>query len=140
MANSFAFEILTPARKVFDAEVSEVVIPAYDGEAGVLPDHGDFIGLLGTGALKIVTGGNDHWFMVSSGIYEVKQGSVTVFTDVAEQPEEVDVDSAKQRTAELEKLLAKVQDYSPEEYFKYREEYDRESARLEIHRRTDVVN
>lgn len=136
----FSFEILTPSRKVYGADVTEVLLPAHDGEAGILPDHGDFVGVLGTGALKIVENGDDYWYMVSSGIYEVKDGAVTVFADIAESAREVDVDASSAQVKELEKKFSDTAQFSPDEYPAQKLAYDRAKARLEVHRRTDLVN
>lgn len=137
---SFHFEILTPAKRVFSSEVSEVVLPAYDGEVGVLPQHGDFVGALGTGTLKIVKEGEDHWFMVSSGMYQVTEGRVTVFTDLAEGAAEVNIESSKAKAAEIDAELRDVARFSQENFPKLKLAYDQESARIEIHRRTRLVN
>ena len=140
MAQQFALEILTPSRKVFSDEVSEVLLPAYDGETGVLPEHGDFVGVLGTGALKIVRNGNDFWYMVSTGIYEIKKGKLTVFADIAESAREVDVEATNAQVAELEKKFADLEQFSAEDYPAQKMAFDRAKARLEVHRRTDLVN
>ncbi len=136
----FPFEILTPSSKVYSAEVTEVLLPAYDGETGILPDHGDFVGVLGTGVLKLVEGGNDYWYMVSTGIYEVKQGKVTVFADIAESAEQIDVDASSELVKELDKTFSDAAKFSAEEYPTQKAAYDRAKARLEVHRRTDLVN
>ncbi len=59
MAKEFEIEVLTRSKTLYKGKATEVVLPAYDGEVGVLADHANFIGLLGTGPLKVVTGGDD---------------------------------------------------------------------------------
>ena len=140
MSKNFRLEILTPGRELLKAEVSEVVLPAQDGECGILAEHEDFVGLVGTGPLKIVKGGNDYWFMVSRGVFEVRSGEVTVFASLAEKADEVKVDEAKSKVTELEKLFADHQKFDPDSYPAQKIAYDQNRARLEIHRRTDLVN
>jgi len=140
MSSEYLLEILTPAKEVFSAEVSEVVLPAYDGERGILADHEDLVGLLGTGPVKIVKGGDDYWFMVSSGVFEVKGGSVVVYAELAEIAGEFDSGSAQEGISAFEKVFGSPETYDPETYPAAKLEYDRNRARLEIHRRTDLVN
>ena len=140
MSKEFSLEILTPGRELVHAQITEVVLPADDGEVGILAEHEDFIGLLGTGPVKIVRGGDDYWFMVSSGIFEVIDGKVTLFAEVAENASEVDVAAAKQKIAELDAVFDDPQKFSPEEYPSQKLVYDRNMARVEIYRRTQSVH
>ena len=136
----FGLEILTPARRVFSSDVSEVLLPAYDGETGILPEHGDFVGVLGTGPLKLVQDGDDFWFMVSTGIYQVQSGKLTVFADQAESASEVDIESAQKEVEMLERVLGDSDSFSPEKFEEQKKAFDRAKARVEVHRRTALVN
>ncbi|MCB0359426.1 MAG: ATP synthase F1 subunit epsilon, partial [Bdellovibrionales bacterium] len=139
MAKELQLQILTPGRELFSGSVSELLLPSFDGEIGVLPAHEDFIGLLGTGVMKIVHHGNDYWFMVSSGVYEVRGSSVTVLAEVAEAAESVDVDTAKAQEAALAPEVSAKSSFEPE-YEDLATEYQRARARIEVHRRTHLVN
>jgi len=140
MSKEFSLEILTPARELLATSVTEVVLPAYDGERGILASHEDFIGILGTGAVKIVREGDDYWFMVSFGVYEVREGAVTLFAEFAETADEVDVDADSEQIKELEAIFTKIAEFDPEKYPAQKLSYDRSQARLEIHRRTQKVH
>lgn len=140
MAQSFTLEILTPAKEICREPVTEVILPAYDGETGVLPNHGDFIGVLGTGVLKLVREGNDYWFLVSSGIYEVKDGVVTIFADLAEPDSVIDVAQAEKDKAYYTELLAGETTVEPEQFEEYQQKLKLAEARLEVNRRTTLIN
>ncbi len=141
MTKEFDVEILTPVQTLFAGKATEVVLPAYDGEVGVLADHSNFIGLLGTGALKIVTDGDDYWYMLSSGVYEVRGGKLTILAELGESPEAVnDVDALNIRRKELEAAMGDIKVVTPGQYPLLKKEYDQIRARLEIHRRTELVN
>lgn len=139
MAQSFQLEILTPGKKLLATEVSEVVLPAYDGERGVLAGHENFVGLLGTGALKLVRDGNDYWYMVSSGIYEVKGGTVSVLAEVAQEADEIDPAAAQALLPELEKKLAGLSTYELD-YKLIKMRCERAQAQIAVHRRTTLLN
>lgn len=141
MEKAFDVQILTPSQKLFAGEATEVVLPAYDGEVGVLAGHADFVGVLGTGPLKIVTEGNDYWFMLSSGVYQIASGKLTILAELGEAPRaDVDMKSLGESVKELETKLADFKSFSPEEYPVRKAEYERMKARMEIHRRTELVN
>ena len=130
-------QIFTPSRELFKGEVSELLLPSFDGEVGVLPGHKDFTGLLGTGVLKIVQNGDDYWFVVSSGVYEVQNGEVTVLAEVGESAKEVDIEAAQVQEKELEEVLKDQNQYS-DEFADLRVRYERAQARREVHRRTNL--
>jgi F-type H+-transporting ATPase subunit epsilon len=138
-SNEFTLEVLSPAKQYTRATVSEVVLPAFDGEIGVLANHEDFIGLLGTGPLKYVSHGNDHWLLVSSGIFTIKDGELSIVAEVVEEASDIRVDETKRRLQELEPAVSSKSSYSAE-HQKLTTEYDRLKARLEVFRRTNVVN
>lgn len=139
MNEEFLIRIITPTKTLFETYVSEATLPAFDGEVGILPRHADFIGLLGTGALKIVTNGDDYWFMVTSGVFEVRGGTVTALTDLGQKAEDIDLQSAKARLGELETELANS-DTRSEQYQRLSADYEQAMACVEVHRRTNLVN
>lgn len=81
MNSEFQVEILTPAKEVLSVSATEVLLPSHLGELGILPGHEDLLGLLSTGTMKVVSGGNDFWFVVAGGAFKVDSGNVTVFAE-----------------------------------------------------------
>jgi len=141
MDREFNVQILTPSSTLFSGKATEVVLPAFDGEVGILAGHGDFVGLLGTGSLKIVSGGNDDWFILSSGAYRVSSGELTIMAEKGEMPDKnADLATLSARMNELEKRLGDFKSFTPEEFPELKREYDEIRAKLEVHRRTQLVN
>lgn len=139
MATEFKLKIYSPGSKLLEAQVTEVILPAFDGECGILAKHQDFVGLLGTGPLKLVRDGNDYWFMISSGVFEVKAGNVTVLTEFGESPDTINIEQARIKIEEAEAALAKKSSFE-DDHSRVLTEYQRAKARIEVHRRTDLVN
>lgn len=139
MAESFSFELITPVKTLVAEKVQEVTVPAYDGECGVLPGHENFVGLLGTGALKFVKNGDDFWYVVSSGIYQVRNGQLIILTELGEEAAQVKIEEARTRLAELDKLI-NSSDADPQAVEAFLLERERCEARLEVYNRTHVVN
>jgi F-type H+-transporting ATPase subunit epsilon len=94
--------LITPAKPIFDCEAESVVVPAFDGELGVLPGHASFLALLGTGELRITcSDGALRRFAVRGGFLQVHQNQVAVLTQEALAPADVVAEDLK---AELKKL------------------------------------
>ncbi|HMO17672.1 MAG TPA: ATP synthase F1 subunit epsilon [Oligoflexia bacterium] len=107
MTQEFHVEILTPASEVLSASASEVLLPSHRGELGLLPGHENLLGLLGTGTMKVVSGGNDFWFVVSGGAFKVDSGNVTVFAEFGVAADKVDSDWVDKELRDAESELQK---------------------------------
>ena len=105
MPDSFPVEIITPVKLLFSGAAEEVVLPAHDGQVGVLADHCDFIGRLGTGSVRVSGHGKEMWFAVSAGGFHIEDGTLTVVTAIGEGDDGVDEEAANTRLNELQKEL-----------------------------------
>ena len=79
---SFKIEIISPEKIFFSKEnVKEVVLPAYEGEMGVLKDHISIISFLKPGIIKVYNPDNkEDNFYIEDGIVEFKDNYLTVLT------------------------------------------------------------
>lgn len=136
---SFHLSVITPNRKLLDRQVTQVVLPAYDGEVGILPNHEHMVGNLGTGILKLVADGKDYWFMLSEGVYEVKGDSLTVYAQVGIRAEEIDIQRTLSEFPKAKKRLNNTSFFS-EDYSEAKREHDIINAQIEVHKRSSVVN
>jgi len=82
MENSFKIEIISPEKRIFDEEnVNEAVLPAYEGQMGILKDHIPIISFLKPGILKISQSNNNiKSFFVEEGIIEFYKNCLTVLS------------------------------------------------------------
>ncbi|MBI3829142.1 MAG: ATP synthase F1 subunit epsilon [Planctomycetes bacterium] len=96
--------VITPARTVFNEDAAGLVVPAFDGELGVLPGHAALMALLGAGELRITRAdGSKKRLAVRGGFLQVSANVVTVLTPESVAAE--DIDAAK-LDKELEALRA----------------------------------
>lgn len=105
MANKINLEIITPEKLALRELVDEVVLPGATGELGVLPDHEPLITQLKTGILTYRQGNQQRKLHVSGGFAEVLGDKVSVLSDIAEKPEEIDLERAKAALERAEKKL-----------------------------------
>ncbi len=105
MADKLNLEVITPERLVLRESVDEVVVPGLDGELGILPEHTPLISQLQTGVLTYRQGGATQQMHVSGGFVEVQPDRVSVLSDVAERPEEIDLERAQRAKERAERRL-----------------------------------
>tara|TARA_B100000965_G_C19089569_1_gene539967 strand:- start:82 stop:480 length:399 start_codon:yes stop_codon:yes gene_type:complete len=81
MSEQFNLEIVSPEKSFLKKEnVTEVVVPAFEGEMGILKDHISIISFLKPGIVKIISGDEVENFYVDDGIIEFKDNSLSILT------------------------------------------------------------
>ena len=115
MSEEFKIEIVNPEKSFLVKEdVSEVVVPAYEGEMGILKDHISIISFLKPGIIKIISKSGDENFYVEDGIVEFKNNNLSILTssifNVADMDKSQQQDLLKQ--AEEESAKEEITDQS----------------------------
>ena len=81
MTEQFNLEIVSPEKSFLKKDnVTEVVVPAFEGEMGILKDHISIISFLKPGIIKISTGSEENSFYVDDGIVEFKDNTLSILT------------------------------------------------------------
>ena len=81
MNEEFKVEIVNPEKSfLVKDDVSEVVVPAFEGEMGILKDHISIISFLKPGIIKILSKSGDENYYVEDGIVEFKNNNLSVLT------------------------------------------------------------
>jgi F-type H+-transporting ATPase subunit epsilon len=73
--------VISPEAVLFEGETDSVVVPAFDGEVGILTGHAPMMTLLGKGTLRI--GGGELRFAIEGGFLQVVDNQVRVVTERA---------------------------------------------------------
>lgn len=102
----FPLEIVTPARMVYDGEVSSLRAPGVEGDFEVLVGHIPFLTTLRIGMMTIREGGERVVYAVSGGFVEVLRHRVTVIAESAERAQDIDVERARQAEMRARQRLA----------------------------------
>ena len=81
MSEEFKVEIVNPERSfLVKDDVSEVVVPAFEGEMGILKDHISIISFLKPGIIKILSKSGDESYYIEDGIVEFKNNNLSILT------------------------------------------------------------
>jgi F-type H+-transporting ATPase subunit epsilon len=125
-------EIVTPEKRVFDADVDSVTVPTATGEAGILPNHAPLISALKPGILAYSNKGTVERLAVAGGFVEVSNNRVSVLTDTAESATEIDTTTARADKESAERELASNATAPIDETGAIRERIESADTRLQL--------
>ena len=81
MSDEYSVEIVNPEKSFLSKDdVTEVVVPAFEGEIGILKDHISIISFLKPGIIKIFSKSGEESFYVNDGIIEFKNNNLSILT------------------------------------------------------------
>ena len=107
MSEEFKVEIVNPEKSFLSKEdVTEVVIPAFEGEMGILKDHISIISFLKPGIIKIFSKNKEEKFYVEDGIVEFKDNSLSVLTSSIFSLDKIDKNYVSESIQNAEKELS----------------------------------
>ena len=92
MSEKFTVEIITPDSSILKTDASEVVIPSYEGEMGILKDHISLITFLRPGLIKIINE-SEKKFFVEEGTVEFSNNNLLILTSTVKNIENLDKNS-----------------------------------------------
>lgn len=93
--NTFKVQIITPERVFYEGEASMVEFTTTEGEIGVYPKHIPLTTVLAPGIVTIKEAEGDKTAAVHAGFAEILGDQVTLLAEIAEWPEEIDLERAR---------------------------------------------
>jgi len=105
MSEGFKLEIVNPEKSFLSKDgVSEVIVPAFEGDMGILKNHISIISFLKPGLVKVITSGsNEEIYYVEDGIIEFKNNCLSILTSNIFDIKKVDKSVLKDALIEAEK-------------------------------------
>ena len=105
MSNVFKVEIVNPEKSFLSREdVTEVVVPAFEGEMGILKDHISIISFLKPGLLKVIdSAAVEETYYVEDGIIEFKNNCLSILTSNIFDIKKIDKNKVRDILIEAEK-------------------------------------
>ena len=130
MASQLTLSIVTPERELVRVQADEVELPGTEGYFGVLPGHTPLLATLTVGRLTYRVGQERHVLAIATGLAEVLPDRVTVLSQIAELPEDIDVARAEEARKRAEaRLGSKGEDL---DYERARNALDKAILRLQV--------
>jgi len=104
MSEEFKVEIVNPEKSFLSEEnVTEVVIPAFEGEMGILKDHISIISFLKPGIIKVYSKSEEKKYFVEDGIVEFKDNNLSILTSSIFKVSDLDRNKIDQIVKDAEK-------------------------------------
>jgi len=104
MSEEFKVEIVNPEKSfLIKEDVTEVVVPAFEGEMGILKDHISIISFLKPGIIKVYSKSEENKYFVEDGIVEFKDNNLSILTSSIHNMSDLDRDKIDQIIKEAEK-------------------------------------
>lgn len=106
MANTLTLEVISPERTFYKGEATMVEFNTTEGYLGIYPDHIPLAVIVAPGILVIHEENEDKKAAIHSGFAKITQDKITIFAEIAEWPEEIDVNRAEEAKIRAERRLA----------------------------------
>jgi len=99
-------EIVTPEKSAWSGTADEVVLPAWEGQQGVYPEHDQLLALLRGGVCTVRNSEGERRWIVGRGFAEIGPDRVTLLTDSCDPVDGIDKAAAQKDLADAEAALA----------------------------------
>lgn len=110
MSEEFKIEIVNPEKSfLLKEDVTEVVVPAYEGEIGILKDHISIISFLKPGIIKVITKSVEEKFYVDDGIIEFKDNNLSILTSSIINLKDLDKNKIDELLKQVEEVNSKAE-------------------------------
>ena len=114
MSDKFTIEIITPDKSILNLETSEVTIPSYEGQMGILKDHIPLITFLRPGVISIKN--QEKKYFVEEGTVEFSNNKLLILTSTARDLNELDKNTIDELLNQAKKKLSD-ESYSDKEKY-----------------------
>jgi F-type H+-transporting ATPase subunit epsilon/F-type H+-transporting ATPase subunit delta len=109
MSDEFKIEIVNPEKSfLLKEDVTEVVVPAYEGEIGILKDHISIISFLKPGVIKVISKSAEEKFYVDDGIIEFKDNNLSILTSSIINLKDLDKNKIDELLKQAEEVNSKA--------------------------------
>ena len=105
MSEKFTVEIISPDKSIIKSDTTEVTIPSFEGEMGILKDHIPLITFLRPGIIEIKDQ-NERKYFVEDGTVEFSNNNLLILTSTAKEVSNIDKESLSTIIGKVEKKLS----------------------------------
>ena len=117
MSEEYSLEIVNPEKSFLSKDdVTEVVVPAFEGEIGILKDHISIISFLKPGIIKIFSKSGEDSYYVNDGIIEFKNNNLSILTSLILNLKDIDKEKILEIKKSAEEELSKSDISDQEKY------------------------
>lgn len=133
---TFKLHLLGADRLFYEGECTSVIVPAVDGQVGILADHSNLITAIVPGELTFTIPGEQPLtttVAVAGGLMKVEDNDVMILVDYVLRPDEIDAERAREEAAAAKEML--LQKRSRQEYLSAQAQLARAITKLKVRRK-----
>ena len=116
MSENFIVEIISPDKSILKSEASEVTIPSYEGQMGILKDHIPLITFLRPGLIIIKQDSGEKTFFVENGTVEFANNNLLILTSTAKSANSLEKNSIDAAIKDSQEKIDKGEISDKEKY------------------------
>lgn len=117
MPENFSLEIISPDKTLFNSEVTQVCIPAYEGMMTILKDHISLITFLRPGFIEVENNSKTSKFYIEEGTVEFSDNKLLILSSSVDHVEKLTKDRIEKMLEESRNLLQNSETNDKERYF-----------------------
>ncbi len=112
MERKITCSLLTPEKIIYEGDKNLAVVQVHDGEWGFLSDHTPFIGILGTGEVRLRDKNTTEYFFIDGGLVEIRENKLIILAEKALRKDELSSDEIKERINEINGQIEGLEPFS----------------------------
>ena len=116
MSENFTIEIISPEKPIIKSSTTEVVIPSYEGEMGILKDHVPLITFLRPGVITLINVADKKKFFVEEGTVEFSNNNLLILTSKTRELNDFNAEFLEKSINEAEKKISNGEISDKEKY------------------------
>ena len=116
MSENFLVEIISPDNLIIESEATEVTIPSYEGQMGILKDHIPLITFLRPGLIVIKKNDTEKIFFTEEGTVEFSKNKLLILSSTAKNLEDIDKNSINVLIEESQNEISSTKINDKEKY------------------------
>ena len=116
MSENFVVEIISPDKSILKSEATEVTIPSYEGQMGILKDHIPLITFLRPGLITIKENSEEKFFFIEDGTVEISNNNLLILTSTAKSLDSLEKNSIDTIIKDSQEKISKGEISDKERY------------------------
>ena len=116
MSENFVVEIISPDKSILKSEATEVTIPSYEGQMGILKDHIPLITFLRPGLITIKENSEEKFFFIEDGTVEFSNNNLLILTSTAKSLDSLEKNSIDTIIKDSQEKISKGEISDKERY------------------------
>ena len=98
----FNLDVISPEKVIISNQVSEVTIPAYEGDMTILAEHINLVTFLRPGIMTITSNSNEKKYFIEEGTVEFNSNKLLILTSSIIDVEKIDKSKISEQIKDLE--------------------------------------